>query len=204
MEAHNFYGLALCAMNRWDEGLAETDRAMALDPLSPVPSWMREYCLVVSRRYDDAIQQHKKTAELDPSFFYFESQAGIAYREKGMFAQAVAEYQHLERATNGQTFSGLAITFARMGNTAAAREILNEFLARAERQYVSPDEIALIYASLGDKDQAFAWLDRAYEARSAFLITGILGSPNYDPLRADPRFGALLRRIGLAEYEVHP
>lgn len=62
---------------------------------------------------------------------------------------------------------------------------------------MSPDEIALIYASLGDKDQAFAWLDRAYEARSAFLITGILGSPNYDPLRSDPRFDALLRKIGL-------
>jgi len=197
MEAHNFYGLALCAMNRWDEGLAEADRAIALDPLSPVPSWMREYCLVMSRRYDQAIQQHKTTAELDPSFFYFESQVGIAYRETGMFAEAVAEYQRLQRATGGQAFSGLAITHARMGNTAEAREILNEFLKRSERQYVSPDEIALIYASLGDKDQAFAWLDRAYEARSAFLITGILGSPNYDPLRSDPRFDALLRRIGL-------
>ncbi len=204
MEAHNFYGLALCAMNRWDEGLAEVDRALALDPLSPVPSWMREYCLVLSRRYDEAIQQHKKTAELDPSFFYFESQVGIAYREKGMLADAVAEYQHLQRTTGGPAFSGLAITYARMGNTAEAREILNEFLQRSERQYISPDEIALIYANLGDKDQAFAWLDRAYEARSAFLITAILGSPNYDPLRSDPRFDALLRRIGLEKYEVHP
>jgi TolB-like protein/Tfp pilus assembly protein PilF len=197
MEAHNFYGLALCAMNRWDEGIAEADRAIALDPLSPVPSWMREYCLVMSRRHDQAIQQHKKTAELDPSFFYFESQVAIAYREKGRFAEAVAEYQRLQRATGRQAFSGLAITYARMGKTAEARNILNEFLKRSERQYVSPDEIALIYASLGEKDLAFSWLDRAYEARSAFLITGIQGSPNYDPLRSDPRFDALLRKIGL-------
>ena len=102
MEAHNFYALALCAMTRWDEGIAEADRAMQLDPLAPMPSWMRGYCLVMSRRYDQAIQQHKKTAELDPNFFYSESSLGIAYREKGMFAEAVAEYQRLQRATGGQ------------------------------------------------------------------------------------------------------
>jgi hypothetical protein len=64
-------------------------------------------------------------------------------------------------------------------------------------KYVSPEQIALIYASLGEKDQAFAWLDRAYEARSAFMISGILASPDYDPLRSDPRFDTLLRKIGL-------
>jgi Tfp pilus assembly protein PilF len=197
MEAHNFYALALCSMDRWDEGIAEADRAILLDPLSPVPSQMREACLVKSRRYDQAIQQHRRTAELDPNFFYSGSSLGTAYLEKGMFAEAVAEYQRLQRATGGPSFSGLAVTFARMGKTAEARKILDEFLNRSEQQYVSSDEIALIYASLGEKDQAFAWLDRAYEARSAFLITGILGGPDYDPLRGDPRLDALLRKIGL-------
>ena len=197
MEAHNFYALALCAMTRWDEGIAEADRAMLLDPLAPMPSWTREYCLAMSRRYDQAIQQHKRTAELDPNFYYSESSLGVAYREKGMFAEAVAEYQRLQRALGGQPLLGLAITYARMGKTADARNILDELLKRSERQYVSPDEIALVYASLGEKDQAFAWLDRAYEARSAFLITRILGCANYDPLRSDPRFDALLRKIGI-------
>ena len=114
-----------------------------------------------------------------------------------MFAEAVAEYQRLQRAMGGQPLWGLAITYARMGKTADARTILDELLKRSERQYVSPDEIALVYASLGEKDQAFAWLDRAYEARSAFLITRILGCSNYDPLRSDPRFDALLRKIGI-------
>jgi TolB-like protein/tRNA A-37 threonylcarbamoyl transferase component Bud32/Flp pilus assembly protein TadD len=198
MEAHTFYALALCSMGRWDEGIAEADRAMQLDPLAPMPSWMRESCLVSSRQYDKAIQQHKRTAELDPNFYYFESSLGIAYREKGMLAEAMAEYQRLQRAMGGQPLMGLAITYARMGKTAEARNILNEFLKRSERQYVSPDEIALIYASLGEKDQAFAWLDRAYEARSAFLITG-MNSANYDPLRSDPRFDTLLRKIGLRQ-----
>jgi hypothetical protein len=70
-------------------------------------------------------------------------------------------------------------------------------VARSRRQYVSPEQLALIYASLGERDQAFAWLDRSFEARSAFLITGIQVLPDYDPLRSDPRFDALLRKIGL-------
>jgi hypothetical protein len=84
-----------------------------------------------------------------------------------------------------------------MGKTAETRKILNEFLERSGREYVLSGKIALIYANLGEKDQAFAWLDRAYEARSAFLITRILGCPNFDPLRPDPRFVAWLRKIGL-------
>ena len=197
MEARNFYGLALCAMRQFDEGLLQTEGAIALDPLSPVSSWTREYCLVMARRFDETIEQHKKTTELDPNFFYFESPAAIAYREQGMFTEAVAEYQRLQKAMGGPRLPGLAVTYARMGKTAEARQILEEFLARSRRQYVSPEQASLIYASLGEKDPAFAWLDRSCEARSAFLITGILALPDYDALRSDPRFDSLLRRIGL-------
>ena len=84
-----------------------------------------------------------------------------------------------------------------MGKTAEARTILSQFLELSQRKYVSPEQIALIYANLGEKDRAFAWLDRAYEARSANLITVMLASPAYDPLRSDPRFEVLLRKIGL-------
>ena len=196
MEAHNFYALALCASKRFEEGLAEADRAIELDPLSPASNWMRGYCLMMSRRFDETIKHHQRTLELDPTFYYHESTVGVAYREKGMMAEAVAEYQRIQRAMGGPALSGLAITYGRMGKAAEARVILDELLERSKRQYVSPDEIALIYASLGEKDQAFAWLDRAYEARSAFIITGI-NSPNYDPLRSDPRFDAFLRKVGL-------
>src|SRR3954447_4476928 len=195
MEAHNFYGECLCAMGRFEEGLAEVGRAMVLDPLSPAPSRSREQCLLSARRYDETIAQHAKTAELDASFFYYDSLAGAAYREKGMFAESVAEYQRLQRVTGGQFFAGLAITYARMGKTAEARAILKQFLEFSKRKYVSPDKIALMYASLGEKDEAFAWLDRAFENRSGFLAA-FLVTPDYDTLRSDPRFDVLMRKMG--------
>ena len=172
----------------------EAERAIALDPLSAFPSWTRESCLCLARRYDEVLAQHKKTEELDPNFFYLDSWAGISYREKKMYAESAAQYQHLRQVTGGPV-AGQAVTFARMGKTAEARKILQEFVDLAKRRYVSPDQMAMICASLGEKDQAFAWLDKAYEARSG--MSALLLTPTYDPIRADPRFTALLRKMGL-------
>jgi TolB-like protein len=196
MDAHYLYALTLCSWKRVDEGLAETARAIALDPLSPVPSWTRATCLWRAHRYDEAIEQDKKMSELDPNFYYFESPAGLSYREKGMYAESVREYQHIQQVT-GSPVSGLAVTYARMGRTSEARDILQQFLALAKHRYVSPEQVAVIYANLGEKNEAFAWLERAYQARSAFLAVGILTSPAYDPLRNDPRFSALLKKMNI-------
>ncbi|MEP6994703.1 MAG: protein kinase [Acidobacteriota bacterium] len=195
MDAHNLYALTLCASKRFDAGLAEADRAIALDPLNAWPSWTREMCLCLARRYDEAIEQHRKTAELDPNFFYLDAWAGVAYREKNMYAEAVAEYQSAEKASNGP-IAGLAVTYARMGKTSEARIILQELLAVTKQRYVAPEVVATIYASLGEKDQAFAWLEKSYEARSGSL-TWSPAFPAFDPLRSDPRFAELLRKMGL-------
>ena len=194
MDAHNLYAFTLCTSKRWDEGLAEAERAIALDPLSAFPSWTREMCLCLARRYDETIAQHKKTEELDPNFFYLDSWAGIAYREKRMYAEAAAKYEHVRQVTGGPV-AGQAVTYARMGRTGEARKILQEFVELAKRRYVSPDQMAMICASLGEKEQAFAWLDKAYQARSGMGL--LLISAAYDPLRSDPRFTALLNKIGL-------
>jgi len=196
LDAHYLYACSLCGRKRFDEGLAETDRGIALDPLSADLSWVRELCFAMSRRFDEALAQHQKTSELDPNFFYIDSPAGIAYREKGMFAESVAEYQRLQKIT-GQPMPGLAVTYARMGKADETRAIVREVLDLAARKYVSADQVAIIYAGLGEKDQAFVWLDKAYEDRSGWLITGILVLPTYDPLRADPRFTALLKKMRL-------
>jgi len=196
LDAHYLYAWSLCSRKRFGEGLAESERAINLDPLSAAPSWVREYCFTMSRRYDEALAQHQKTSELDPNFFYLDSPAGIAYREKGMFAESVAEYQRLQKVT-GQPMPGLAVTYARMGKTGEARAILREMLDLAARKYVSADRVAMIYANVGEKDQAFVWLDKACEAHSGWLISGNLVSPQFDPIRADPRYAALLKKMKL-------
>jgi tetratricopeptide (TPR) repeat protein len=195
LEAHHLYATMLCATNRLKDGLAQNDQAIALDPLNGYISSNREYCYSLARRTDEAIAQHKKTFELDPNYFYQDSWVGIAYRQKKMFAEAVAEYKRVQQIT-GTPKSGLAVTYIRMGKTEEARKILQELLELSKQKYTSPEHIAKIYANLGEKDKAFEWLEKAYEARSAVLPTEYL-SDAYDPIRSDPRFVNLLKRMNL-------
>ncbi|HYN10069.1 MAG TPA: protein kinase [Vicinamibacterales bacterium] len=195
VDAHYLYAYSLCGRKRYEEGLALTARAMTLDPLSVMPTWTRELCLSRARRHDEVLAQHKVSAELDPNFFYDDAFAGVAYREKKMWNEAVKEYQRYQEVT-GLPSSGLAVTYARMGRTADARKILEQLLAKADRTYVSPDQVAIVYAGLGDMDRAFEWLERAHEARSAWFGTA-LHSSAYDTLRRDPRFAVLIKKTGI-------
>ncbi len=195
MDAHSLNATFLCASNRWDQGLVEADHAITLDPLSAWASWTREYCLCLAGRYNETIEQHKKTEELDPNYYYLDSWVGMAYREKNMYAESVAEYLDAQQIT-GSPIAGLAVTYARMGKIAEATEILRELLELAKRRYVWPEQVAMIYANLGEKDQAFAWLEKAYEARSGSMSSSLTYA-TYAPLRSDPRFSTFLRKIGL-------
>jgi serine/threonine protein kinase/Tfp pilus assembly protein PilF len=197
-EAHNYYGWLMVWTGRQAEGLAELKRSVELDALSAEMNSLFGWHLYFARRYDEAIAQLRKSVELDPNFWFGQSFLGHAYARAGQFEQALKTLEKA-RASAGPIAEPLAVTGivqAMAGKTPEARQTLNELLARAKETYVSPYYVAGVYAALGDRDLAFTWLDKAYEARS-WNIGALLVDPDMDVLRSDPRFAAIVRRVGL-------
>jgi serine/threonine-protein kinase len=192
------YANWLCLTGQTDAGLAEADRAMQLDRLAPLGGFMREWCLHMARRYDEVIAQHARTAALDQTFIYLDSFLGAALREQGRYEEALAEYRRAQGYMGDLPLHGYAITYARLGKTKEAREILGRLETYARSHYVNPLFPAAIYASLGDRDHAFAFLERAVSDRTV-LVAGLSFWPEFDSLHSDPRFAALVKRIGLPE-----
>jgi tetratricopeptide (TPR) repeat protein len=152
-----------------------------------------------ARQYDAAIAECRKTLEMDPDFAIAHYLLGWVYEQKGMYDEAIAELR------TAQTLSGrapkhaarLAHVYAAAGREADARKILDELRELSKREYVPPCLFAIALTGLGEKDQAFVWLDRACAERDSYVLD-LKVDPVYDPLRSDPRFDELLRRIGLA------
>ncbi len=193
--ARQRYGWYLLAMGRLDEALAEMKRAQELDPLSRIININVGAFLYYQRRYDEALAQFRKVGEMDPSFRLNHVWPGWAYAAKGAFPEAIAEFQH-EQAPWEQSVWGLGYSYARSGRRDAARDILTRLQELAKQRYISPSAFILIHTALGEKDQAFAWLERACEERDFDL--GLLKvDPKLDSLRTDPRFSRLLQRVGL-------
>ena len=197
--AHQWYGELLSALGRHEEALAEIKRAQQLDPLSLIINAVSGRTLLYAGRDDLAIEQLRKTLdEIDPNFAHAHWFLGIAYVRKGAFAEAIAEFQRAKTLSPNitQYQGGLGHAYGRAGKSAEARKVLNEVIEQSKRRYVSWFDIAAIYAGLDEKDQAFACLEKAYEQHGARLVHLKL-VPLLDPLRSDPRFQDLLRRIGL-------
>jgi len=188
--AHQFYAEYLTAMGRFEEALIEFNRAQQIDPLSLIINAIAGWPFMYGREYDKAIEIYRKTLEMDFDFRPAHAYLAHAYREKGMYEEALKEYTILKN------ISGIGLVYAKMGKTAEAHRILNELIEQSKHTYVSPYDLARIYFQLGDNDQGFAWLERAYEDRDD-LITGIKISPEFDNVRSDPRFKAMLKKVGL-------
>jgi tetratricopeptide (TPR) repeat protein len=186
-------------MGRPDEALAERRKAQELDPLSLSANSELGLAFYFARDYDKAIQQFRATLELDPNFPLAIAQLPATYELKGMHDQAIAIFQKLaterEDTRNVNALAGLGNAYALAGKKAEARAVLAELKQRSQQEYVPADSIALVYTGLGEKDQAFAWLEKAYEEHS-FKMAWLKVEPQWDSLRSDPRFGDLLRRIG--------
>jgi Flp pilus assembly protein TadD len=204
--AHHLYGIFLGSRGRFEEGERETRRALELDPLSIETNFMSGWNLYYSHRYDDAIRQLRYTLELDPTYFFAEMFMGMAHEQKGGFREAVAAFERARKLTAaaGETLpeilADLIRSHAMAENRAMAMKVRDELNALMTRRYVSRHDLAIVALSLGDKREAIDWLEKAYEDRNWYM-PWIHLEPRFDPLHSEPRFSALVRRMGLTSAE---
>ena len=194
--AHHWYAWHLSLLGRFDEAIVEMRKAENLDPLSLIINADLAELLGLAHSYDDSIRQSLKTIEMDPNFALAHNQLGQAYLQKGMYAEAVAELQRAVKLSGDSPTcsANLARAYVASGQRSEALKLLGDLKKRSNPGYSNAAEIAMIYASLGDTDQAMNWLEKGFEER---FNPGVLLRPGFDPLRSDPRFQNLLRRIGL-------
>jgi len=194
--AHHWYAEHLMWRGRFDEALEQSERAHQLDPLSLIITADNGAILYFSRNYDAAIEKWRSVQAMDPGFMRAHLIVG-AYVEKGMFAEALADNEKLRPTISGGAYwSWRAYVEGRARQMTEARQATHELMEIEKRSPVDPASIAQAFAGMGDKDQALAWLEKAYARRSNGL-TSLKVNPAYDLLRGDQRFENLLRRVGL-------
>jgi tetratricopeptide (TPR) repeat protein len=185
-------------MGRVNEAVAEAERERQIDPTGSNPNFTLGSVFVFTRQWDKAITQLRSAINLDPYYWFDHCFLGRAYEQNGRLEEAIGEFQRgleLEKE-QAEMWAGLGHAYAVSGKKAEARKILNDLTDKAANSYVAPYNVAVIYAGLGERDQAFAWLNRAYDERSYFLAY-LTTDSRLDNLHIDPRFADLQRRIGL-------
>jgi TolB-like protein/Tfp pilus assembly protein PilF len=195
--AHQWYGENLGQLGRFDEAIAEFKRAQELDPLSLIINADFGEVYTWARQYDKAIEVLRKTTEMDQRFYYAHRQLGMAFELKGSYQEAIAEYQKA-RAQNDDpiVLAFLGHAYANSGKHDEALKLLDQLKEMSKQRYVGEYNFAVLYAALGQRDQAFQWLEKAYQDRASHL-NWIKVDPMLDNLRSDPRFADLVRRVGL-------
>ena len=195
---HTFYAFYLSSLGRSEEALEVAKRALDLDPASPAVSHSLTVQLYFARKFDRAIEQAHDTLEMDANFAISYAVLGEVYLSKGMYREglsALEKYSALSRSS-AISLALLGYSHARLGERKEALQMIEELKAASQQTLVPALFVALVYAGLEDKDQAFTWLEKAYEERFnrlAYLKVEAL----WDPLRSDPRFADLLRRVGI-------
>jgi TolB-like protein len=192
--ANLFYGVLLARLGRFEESFAQFKRALELEPLSLPINRQYGESLLFARRYDDAIAQQKKTAELDSSHAFTYYSLANAYRMKGNYAESVEEFAKAQERFSPRSAANAPIvreSFAKGGWEGFLREMTGEQTPTKFPRYF----YASWYAALGEKDKAIAELEKTYESRN-FAISQIKIDPSLDPLRDDPRFQELLKKVG--------
>jgi DNA-binding winged helix-turn-helix (wHTH) protein/TolB-like protein/Tfp pilus assembly protein PilF len=194
--AHQWYSSYLVAVGRFDDAISEAKRAQELEPLSFIGNSHLGWILYLAGRYDESIAHCQRLLDVDPNFFPARRYMGLSYEQKDMYAEAIDQFQQgVKLSGSPLMMSLLGHAYAASGKKPEARRILEE-LDRQKQRYVSPYTVATIYAGLGEKDQAFKWLERAFEERDIWLMN-MRVDPVLKPIRSDNRFTDLLQRIGL-------
>ena len=196
------YAWYLAYMGRTQEAVVQMKGVLELDPLSVNTSPALGRMFLYARQYDQAIEQFRRAQELHPNFWWAHFFEGIAYQQKGMHEQAVAKIRKAMElrgdADAEEIAEAMGPAYAEGGYSAALRAMANGCKKSVEKGYGQASSMAMIYAQLGEKEKAFEWLEVAYEDRSRGLAS-IKGEPQLDPLRSDPRFHSLLRRMNFPE-----
>jgi len=198
--AHHWYAYDLAAMNRMPEALGEIRRAQQVDPLSVIINTDVAEFLYYAGRYEQAIQQAKAALEIDPQFLLAHSLLGLIYGEQHRYSEALAEGKQAVELSGGTPWmlARLGYTYALSGDRSHAEQVLRQLVELSTRRSVMYGLVASVAAPLGKREEAFAALQKAYEERDGGLILLNYGHV-WDPLRSDPRFQQLVRRVGLPQ-----
>jgi eukaryotic-like serine/threonine-protein kinase len=194
---HAYYAHFLRQEGKIEESIREGRRAVELDPVFAQGSFLLAQSLYEARRYDEAVSQLRKALDLEPRFWPAHLYLGKTLAEQGQFQEAVEELKEAGDFT-AEPYATIGYVYGRMGRAGDARKVIADLRELSKKGYVAPTNFAKIYIGLGDKDQAFAWLEKGYQQRD-FWLTFLKGEPTFDSLRSDPRFQDLVRRIGFPQ-----
>jgi serine/threonine protein kinase/tetratricopeptide (TPR) repeat protein len=198
--AHNWYGLFLMRSGRSNEAIAELKRGLDLDPLSPVITCDLGWAFYHARQYDRAIDQYRSVLEMDPGFTWSHNLLGWAYLQQSRYKESMTEIQKAVEMSGREAayLASLGRVSAASGQREAVAKVLDELNALSKQRYISPYYVAAIYVAMGDKEESFRWLQKAYDEHDLNLVY-VKVDPAFDGLRSDRRFADLLNRIGFSK-----
>ena len=201
-ETYLYYSWFLSSMGRHEESLAMARSGLQIEPLSSGSNYAVAAAFFFNHRWDDAIRQLNEAIKLDPNYWFTRSYLGRSLMQKGQIQEAFKEFKAALEIDNSQSenSAGIGYAYAVMNQKGEAQKIIEQLTKQSSaNSYFSPYNVAVIYAGLGDKNQAFAQLEKAYSNRSFYLAVYFPTDERLDALRSDPRFAGLLKRMNLPE-----
>jgi serine/threonine protein kinase/tetratricopeptide (TPR) repeat protein len=193
--AYRYYGNLLKGQGKFDSAMTVIRRAQQLEPLSPGRTTSVALMYTTLGKYDLAMQEARSALEIDPNYADAFLAIGNALLAEHKAKEAIAEFSLAPKMGNRMQ-SGIASAEAALGHRDGALGIVRSLVAESKQHYIGPEAIAAVYVALGDRDRAFEWLEKAYQARSAYMVL-LRSDRRWDSVRADPRFAVLLKKVGV-------